>query len=431
MRIKRWLACLAAAATAVSLAACGSNGDQSGGSSSDAFKDATNPALEPVKVGLIVAVGTPGSAVPSAVSALTAAVRGVNARGGFDGHRVEMVFCNDKTDPNETATCARKMVDEKVVAITGGASLHDSVSQPILAKAGIPIIGVNAFSSTLFNAENVYLPQITGLMSYQAALGYAVRNDLLPMAVAMSDNPAGRTFADRLEGKLKELSGGKGFAEKVPVATDTADYGPAAGVINKSGAKSLLMVISAPQQQGLMRALEGQGSDVAAFFSAPSSTLKQIRDRGKLADRMVFAQSYPGFGHPTMGRYREEMAAQATTGDKDAELDNVTPLGADAWFALQAVEQVTRGLATITAETVTKALESAKNIDFGGAVAPWTPSSPGPQGLSRMSNTCPWFVGFEDGELRPLSVEPVCMAKIEAGDFVAKVPPAVQAAAGS
>lgn len=429
MRSRRGGLLAAAVALAMVVGACGSN--DGAGNAADGSKDNTDPGLAPVKVGLIVAVGTPNSAVPSAVSALNAAVRGVNARGGLKGHRVEMVFCNDKADPNEAARCARRMVDEKVVAITGGASLGDDKIQPILEEAGIPIIGVNAFSPTLFNAKNVYLPQITGFISYQAALGYAVKNDLLPMAVALADNPAGRTFADLLEGALKKMSGGQGFAKKLPVSADTADYGPVAGTVEQSNPKSLLVIISAPQQQGLMRALESQGSDVAAYFSAPSSSVEQIRDRGAHADRMVFAQTFPGFDHPSMNRFREEMDAQAATGDKDAELDTVTPLGVDAWFALQAVEQVTNELDTITADTVTQALDSAKDVDFGGALAPWTPSTPGPEGLSRMSNTCPWFVGFENDRMTPLSDGPVCLKDIEAGNFQARVPAAVQEAKGS
>lgn len=418
----------AAVALAVVVGACGSDG---AGSGEHLSEDNSDPKLAPVKVGLIVAVGTPSSAVPSAVSALKAGVRGLNARGGLNGHRVELVFCNDKTDPNEAARCARQMVEEKVVAITGGASQGDAKIQPILEEAGIPMIGFNAFTPALFNAKNVYLPQITGFISYQAALGYAVKNDLLPMAVALADNPAGRTFADLLDGMLKEMSGGQGFAKKVPVATDTADYAPVAGAVEGSNAKSLLMIISAPLQQGMMRALEGQGSDVAAYFSAPSSSIGQIRDRGALANRMVFAQTFPGFGDPSMKRFREEMEVQAATGDKDAELDAVTPLGVDAWFALQAVEQVSKDLDTITADAVTKALDSAKDIDFDGALAPWTPSTPGPEGLSRMSNTCPWFTGFENGDLRPLSDGPVCLKDIETGNFQARVPAAVQAANGS
>lgn len=422
--MRRLLAAAAALVATASLAACSDDK-----AALEGYKDSSDPDLAVVKVGLITAVDTSGSAVPSARSALNAAVLGVNARGGLDGHKVEIIFCNDKADPNEAAKCARQMVDEDVVALLGGASLGDAQIQPILDAAGIPIIGMNTFSPVLFNAKNVYLPQITGLISYQAALGYAVKNDLLPVAVAMADNPAGRTFADLLDEKLKEISGGDGFVERIPVAPDTADYGPVAGVANDSGAKSLLMIISAPQQLGLMRALESQGTDIAAFLSAPSSTLDELRGRGELAERMIFAQSYPSFEDKSMDRFGDEMAAQAATGDDYAEIDNLTPLGVDAWFALQVLEEVTKGQQDITADSVTQALDDAKDLDLGGALAPWTPSKPGPEGLSRMSNTCPWFVGFENDKLSTLSDGPLCLDNIAAGDFKSEVPPAVAAAA--
>lgn len=401
--------------------ACGS----SDAGSSAVTADRTDPNLAPVKVGMIAPIGTPEGDFPSLRSALAAGITALNGRGGLNGHRVEMVFCNDKSDPNEAAGCARRMVDEKVVAITGGVSLFDVNIQPILAKAGIPIVGINPIGAELFNAKNVYLPQAPTFVSQQAALGYAVKNDLLPVAVAFSDNPAGRAFAGRLEGTLKKMTGGVGFAASAPIANDTADYAPIAATLEAAKPKSLLMIASSQLQQGLMQALQGRGSGIAAYFSQPSLSLKEIRDRGSLASQLITGPSFPSYNDATMKRFREELKAQAATGDKDASLDTLVPYAVNGWVALQAVEQVTTGLEAITAPTVTKALDNAKDIDLGGVFARWTPSKAGPEGLRRVSNTSVWLVGFENGEQLSLTGAPVGLEDIVEGDFEARVPAAV------
>lgn len=401
-----------AAALSLALSACGSD-------------EASAPSESVVKVGLMAAVGTPTSAVPSAPSALAAGIRALNKRGGLNGHPVKMVFCNDKADPNEASRCAREMVDEGVVAITGGYQLFDNNSQPILERAGIPMIGINPLNAELFNAENVYLTGVPGLVAYQALLGYAVKQDLLPVAVAFADNPSGLAFAGLLEDTFKEMSGGEGFAASVPVASNTADYGPIAGSIEAAQPKSVLMVVSAPQQQGLMRALGSRGSDVAAYLAAPSLSLREIRERGELADRMVFAQSIPGLNHDELAQFREELEAQAATGDDRASLETLSPVAVDAWVALQALEQVTKGQETTTAETVTKALNNAKDVELGSGFAPWTPTKPGLKGLSRVSNTNVWFVGFDDGKEVALTDAPVALDDIKAQNFHARLTEAV------
>lgn len=415
MQLRRNLSAMAAVFAMLAGGACGSNGDEATSGEST------------VKLGVIAAVDTAISAVPSVPAAVRAGIDALNERGGINGQRVELVFCNDRADPNETASCAREMVEEKVVAITGGFSTYDSNSQKILEKAGIPEIGIAPLSGPVFNGKNVYLMQAPSLVSYQGLMGYAVKHDLMPMALAIADNPAGKAFTTILEDTLKEITGGEGFVETAPVAADTADYAPLAGVIAAAEAKSVLMVLSAPQSQGLMQALEARGSDTAGYLLSPSLTLEEIRRRGASAEKTLSASALPGFDHPDMARFVEEMKA---SGDSEAALDTMSPFGVDAWVALQVVEKVAEGLDTVTAATLTEALDEAKNLELGFGLAPWTPSTPGPEGFSRFSNTSVWFLGFKDGERLELVNAPVSLDDIKVGRFESDLPETIAAELG-
>ena len=53
---------------------------------------------------------------------MRAAARAINAAGGVNGHPLVVDSCNDQGDPNLSATCARKMVSDHVVATFGDIS---------------------------------------------------------------------------------------------------------------------------------------------------------------------------------------------------------------------------------------------------------------------------------------------------------------------
>ncbi|HEX4259134.1 MAG TPA: ABC transporter substrate-binding protein, partial [Streptosporangiaceae bacterium] len=102
---------LAAVAVAVTaLAGCSSGG---GGSSA---KSASSGSV--IKLGIITDVGTSVNDADE-VAAARAAVRGVNKRGGIDGHQAELVFCNGNLSPVTDQSCTRQLINDKVMAFVG------------------------------------------------------------------------------------------------------------------------------------------------------------------------------------------------------------------------------------------------------------------------------------------------------------------------
>src|SRR5438105_4549794 len=74
------------------LAACGSGGGtaKSGSAAKPAGKAVGG---EPLKIGMIAPTGTNGYNFDPEVAAVRAAVRGLNSRGGINGHSIELVYC--------------------------------------------------------------------------------------------------------------------------------------------------------------------------------------------------------------------------------------------------------------------------------------------------------------------------------------------------
>src|SRR5437879_6365744 len=84
---------------------------------------AAGPATgAPIKIMTIATLQSPNLAAPQVETAVRARVAALNKAGGINGRPIEPEFCNDKFDPNEGSACARKAVDDKVVAVVGGLS---------------------------------------------------------------------------------------------------------------------------------------------------------------------------------------------------------------------------------------------------------------------------------------------------------------------
>jgi Periplasmic binding protein len=102
---------------------------------------------DPIKVMTETAIDTNLTPYPNIRDAAKYYAQWVNEKGGIkDGngktHMLEVTFCDDKYDANESANCARKAVDQKLVANIGGFTIDASRSIPIYEDAKIAWFGV-------------------------------------------------------------------------------------------------------------------------------------------------------------------------------------------------------------------------------------------------------------------------------------------------
>jgi ABC-type branched-subunit amino acid transport system substrate-binding protein len=81
-----------------------------------------------------------------AIYAARLAIREINARGGLDGHRIELVALDDRGEPERAITAARQlMLDPQVVAVIGHLRPDSSdAAMQIYCEAGLPVIVVES-----------------------------------------------------------------------------------------------------------------------------------------------------------------------------------------------------------------------------------------------------------------------------------------------
>jgi len=392
------------------MAACSSSGGSGSASSSGTAPAGAAPTGSTLKIGIIAPEGTAVFNLNESVASAHAAVDALNARGGLAGHKVELDYCNDKGDPNQTSTCARQMVTDKVLAVVGGGVLNPTVIPPILAKAGIAWIGDDAQSSIEFNSPNMFL------FSGGAASGYSVMaardgKAAIPTTVLVSDVPSGKILSQGLN--QTATAGGKAFVATVNVPPNAADFSPIVAASKLDKAKAAMLVVGATQTaQFIQAARAGGASTTYEWASEPQEDIvKALGSEAKFEYASPFPVLTSTSDNPWVKRYLSELSTRAATGDSDAKNAEAHPAstGIQSWLAVQAIEVLakTGALKTFTSSALMTALKSAKDLELGGVIPPWTPDKAGPKGLARVSNPYYFIDRFQGGKVTQLTPKAV------------------------
>jgi ABC-type branched-subunit amino acid transport system substrate-binding protein len=402
MRVTKILCALAAGALVLS--ACGSKDDGGGGST------AAGLTGDPIKIGQIAPTGTSFYNAPDSVAVAKAAVRGVNERGGVNGRPLEIDYCNDEGDPNKAAACARQMVADGVVAVVRSITIAggDQVAA-ILQAAGIPDVGRGALVPAEFNAPNYYLLDGGVLSAYAGVLQQFAADGGKKVFFAATEGASASTTLSTLQRMADELK--LTVAGTATIPTNTADYTPFVANIQQSGAEGavlafpeqpILQTVKTADQSGLQIKwlLNGGGITEADLAALPApQTANFVVGTGTL-------QLSAADDNDTVEQMKEDIEAQFTAGDKDADPTKLFSTSLLAWESVHVLAGLMADLDTVDAKSITTALNDAKDIDLGIS-APWTPSRPGPQNFSRLSHPFVHLNKVADGQLVAMSADPL------------------------
>ncbi|MFB7502210.1 ABC transporter substrate-binding protein [Streptomyces broussonetiae] len=145
----------------------------------------------------------------------------INAHGGINGRKLEILTCNDHNDSVAAAKCAQQAAAENVVAVVGSYSqFGDSFLAP-LESAGIPYIGGYGVTNTEFTGQMSY-PVNGGQPVLLAGLGRALSATCGTVALVRPDSIAGDELPPLLNSGLKQ--GGHANADDELAAEDATEY---------------------------------------------------------------------------------------------------------------------------------------------------------------------------------------------------------------
>ena len=86
-----------------------------------------------------------------------AAAKYINENGGgINGHKIDLVLCNQQEDPASATKCINEFVEKKVAVIAVPLTAQGAVMLPIAARAGIPYVSQAPVSAVEMGAPGDY-----------------------------------------------------------------------------------------------------------------------------------------------------------------------------------------------------------------------------------------------------------------------------------
>ena len=251
---------------------------------------AFSPALaqDAYVVGITAALtGPPASTYAPAVDALRIYIDRVNAAGGINGKKVNLIIQDDSAEPSKAAANAKKLLTQDKVVLLLDASLSSTYA-PVVAEAksaGVPLV----FASSVCPKE-VYPPANEGQFcttafastyDSRAALAFVketakspVKIDFAAMAIPLSRGEM--EFAAKQAPDLGMTALG---IEVIP--PPTADYTPFANKLKDAGANwvfSWAPWVTQVRTFEALRRLDWKGDYIAWSHLEAEGELKRIKD---------------------------------------------------------------------------------------------------------------------------------------------------------
>ncbi|XVQ06425.1 ABC transporter substrate-binding protein [Spirillospora sp. CA-255316] len=336
----------AAVALTTMLGACSSSDGGGQGSESD----------ESIKIGNWASVTGTGFAftAPQAKAAAEAAVSSINAAGGIKGRKLELVFCDEKFDPNQEIVCAREMVTKKVSAVVAPEVFYGQGSIPILARAKIPVLASQALSP---DAEYVCATcyPLGGSYSWYWGVVYAMlKARATKFAVLGNNNGTSKAATDIAVDGLK--AAGITNVRVVNAEPDATDLAPQASQAMAGGVDGIVLTTSPQLQTKAIAALRDGGYTGKIGTLTDLLTQKAIDGLGSKAEGILLS-SQVAFPDDTTNAGATKFRADM---EKYAPNEVADTLALAAWAGVKLFAAIAESADSYDAAGMLKAIRNAE-----------------------------------------------------------------------
>jgi branched-chain amino acid transport system substrate-binding protein len=414
-RIRGWGAGLAGLALLVPLACTEDPGDDAGGTGGDGEGSADevtversglladdgpcDEALAPYPLGIMTVFESPVLSLIDQVDAAEASVVAFNERGGVGGHCMELTTCDTELDPNGEVECARRFVDDGIVA-----TVHDTTAAnptgviEATLPAGLPRIGVAPGSEEL-SAANAFPVGGGGVGTTFMMFSALARAGHTEIALIHVDTPQVQALAGLLEPLLGAY--GAELTEMIPVPQGTTDYQQFILAAQDSGADGVALALGEAEAVQVLRAAEQLDTDVVFSTSLGTFGQADAESFGDFAGQVLFnSEVPPATGSPDewpiLGDVITDLAA---SGRPELQRDQIKSSSVRSWLAVYALVEVVERFGDpddVSREAITAAFEAARDVDLHGLAPTWTPRGGSGEGLfGNVSNPYYFQVTFD------------------------------------
>lgn len=296
----------------------------------------------------------------------------VNARGGINGQKIELVSLDDRFDPQQAAANAKTLiVDKGVVALfLNRGTPHTEAIRPLLEEHRLALVGPSTGAMVLHEPVNPYIFNVRA--TYQREAEKAVRH-----LATIGMTRIALLHVDDSFGKDAAAGAARGFADAklqpVVVATfDRAkpDFGPAVDRIVGAEPQAVLFFGSGSAVVEGMKALRARGSRAQVVTLSNNASGGFVKSLGEMARGTIVTQVFPNERSLAVPLVKEAVDLARAKG-----LAGVSPAMMEGFAAAKVlVEGLRRAGPKPTREGLVKALNSLDSFDLGGMKLSYSPT---------------------------------------------------------
>jgi ABC-type branched-subunit amino acid transport system substrate-binding protein len=361
------------------LAACGgsssssSGGGSVGGGSSSSGSSAggssgggSSSSGSPIKVSWVGVKSSQVASFPETFAGAEAAVSSINARGGVNGHRIQLITCDSAFDPNKEAACLKQAVADKVVAATGQVFFPGDVVK-ILAPAKVPWFGgTGSIPDEAASPDSIPIAEQD---SEDYGVGYALaKAGAAKRVVAIYDSSVAPSSAGiaHINAWLQRA----GFPKMIPVvaANTTADFSAAAAAMVAKHPTGMTMLMPQQDTPKILVAVRKAGYTGPVAQVSLSLTPTSLKAAGSAANGMLVASAQAPLAdtsNPAVAAFLADMKRY----QPGAEIDNFSE---QAYVIEQLLAKVAaRVSGPVTASSFAAAANGVTSPIDIGLIPPW------------------------------------------------------------
>jgi ABC-type branched-subunit amino acid transport system substrate-binding protein len=394
---------------ALLLAACGSDGSTAADNTPTSAGSGSAATGEPIKVMTEAPIDTNFTPYPNIRDAAKYYAQWVNEHGGIKGRPLEVIFCDDKNDPNEAGNCARKAVEAKVVANVGSFTIDVSRGIPIYEENKIAWFGECCPIVAQENTSPISFPMgfVNGFPT--AAAIRMIEDGCKSIATTYGDLPVADVFNEAFVNGWKS-AGGKGEVKLVKTPLAPGDYSAEIAKMTTPDIDCLFGNIGEANWPSVITALKSAGKSPRLYGPQGNLDQKVATDFPKETEGAVVLGVYPDMGDDVWKDYREALDKFGGLESTDIDWNSLGGLG--TWAAFVAFTKIVEGIdGDINNETFLAAASAATNVDTGGLVPPldFTKEWDGGGGqFPRIFNRNIYVSGIKGGKMIPLpDIDPI------------------------
>jgi branched-chain amino acid transport system substrate-binding protein len=251
------------------------------------------PAKEPIKVGALLAVTGPASFLgePEART-LEMLVADLNAQGGVDGHKIELVLKDTGGSPEKAISFARQLVDEHhVLAIIGPSTSGESIAVKTIAEENKTVLLSCAAAEVITTPITPHVFKVAPKDSHAADVIFArmKKMGLTRIGVLTSNTGFGKAGKEQIEKRAPE----HGIQIAVSEVYDKAatDLTAEATKLKAAKVQAVLNWSIEPAQAIVIKNVRQIGLDVPIFQSHGFANVQYAKAAGAAAEGVMFPAS--------------------------------------------------------------------------------------------------------------------------------------------